>query len=66
MHDDSAGAHAVSVPCYVCGRMVRLCDALCDLDGPAFEAYYCPACVPAGEKVTERVDFTGQHRTTGV
>ena len=38
--DHSAGARAVSVPCIVDGRMVRLADAVSDLDGPAFKAYY--------------------------
>jgi hypothetical protein len=38
--DHSDGALAVSVSCLTCGRMVRLADALVDLDGPAFEAYY--------------------------
>lgn len=43
--DHSIGAHAVSVPCYKCGSMLRLSDAVMDLDGPAFEAYYHATCL---------------------
>lgn len=31
--------------CVVCGRMGA---TVADLDGPAFQAYYHPECVPAG------------------
>jgi hypothetical protein len=47
--DHSAGAHNVQIQCYVCKAMLGLCDALIDLDGPAFEAYYHKACLPPGE-----------------
>lgn len=53
IRDLSPGAHAVSVPCLACGRMLRLCDALIDADGPSFKAYYHTACAPApdGERL---------------
>lgn len=37
--DHSTGAQAVSVPCYMCGKMHRLADSVIDRDGPAFRAY---------------------------
>jgi hypothetical protein len=48
IQDHSFGAAAVSVPCFKCGRMVRMVDTLIDLDGPAFQAYYHKACAPVG------------------
>ena len=64
LHDNSAGAHAVNVRCYVCAKWLQLSQALCDLDGPAFEAYYCHACAGAVSgkafpKVSVRVLFDG-------
>lgn len=44
--DHSAGASAVSVPCYRCGRMHPMVDSTMDLDGPSFRAYYCLDCTP--------------------
>ena len=44
--DQSAGAHAVSVSCLKCRRRIQLSSAIVDLDGPAFEAYYCASCFP--------------------
>lgn len=44
--DTSRNAEVVSVPCLVCGRMLRLADAWIDTDGPAFRAYYHEACLP--------------------
>ena len=35
----------VSVQCCVCLQMVPLQDALADLDGPAFQAYYHANCL---------------------
>jgi hypothetical protein len=49
VRDTNLGAHNVSVPCLVCGRMLLLSDALIDRDGPAFRAYYHPACLPKEE-----------------
>jgi len=49
MHDNSAGAHAVQVSCYRCGARIWLHQALADLDGPAFQAYYCVPHFPWGE-----------------
>lgn len=46
VQDKSAGAHAVSVPCLECGRMVSLSEAFIDTEGPAFRAYYHGACLP--------------------
>jgi hypothetical protein len=46
VRDRSPGARAVKVPCLVCGRMVRLADALIDAHGPAFKAYYHEDCAP--------------------
>lgn len=54
-HDDSAGAHSVSVLCYVCGALTPMHRTLIDFDGPAFRAYYCLACVPARARVTKRL-----------
>lgn len=53
VYDHSHGAAAVSVPCYVCNKMVRLCDALIDREGPAFRAYYHRGCLPHGLKLPE-------------
>jgi len=39
--DDSAGARAVYVSCYTCGARRLLADMDIDLDGPAFQAYFC-------------------------
>jgi hypothetical protein len=51
VRDTSFGAHAVSVVCLTCGKLVRLCDALIDPNGPAFRAYYHdqPECRPTKE-----------------
>lgn len=43
--DHSVGARSVDVPCYVCGKMHQLANSTMDLDGPSFQAYYCPSCV---------------------
>lgn len=43
--DHSAGARAVTVTCYHCGKRAQLADMVSDLDGPAFEAYYHPHCI---------------------
>jgi hypothetical protein len=42
--DNSHGAYAVRVSCYCCGITARLADMRSDLDGPAFQAYYCVKC----------------------
>ena len=51
--DHSAGAHAVWVPCSVCGRVLRLSDSLIDVDGPAFQAHYHRECAPSGTSPEE-------------
>lgn len=43
--DHSAGAYVVSVPCFKCAKMLSLSDAVMDLDGPAFQAYYHANCL---------------------
>ena len=48
VQDHSDGAYAVSIVCFECGRSLRLADAIIDSEGPAFRAYYCADCVPAG------------------
>ena len=48
VYDHNPGAYAVKVPCLTCGGTVRLADAVIDRDGPAFRAYYCETCKPAG------------------
>lgn len=52
VRDHSAGARAVDVFCFVPHgdgkRRVRLSETVIDLDGPAFEAYYCPDHAPEG------------------
>lgn len=52
--DHSAGARAVSVSCLKGDGMVKLADAVVDLDGPAFQAYYHAACAPAGDITPNR------------
>lgn len=46
--DHSDGAYAVRVQCFACKAMLLLADAIIDLDGPAFEAYYHRGCIPFG------------------
>jgi hypothetical protein len=46
IRDHSPGAYAVRVCCLICHKMFSLADMVIDRDGPAFLAYYCPACVP--------------------
>jgi hypothetical protein len=46
VQDHSPGAYAVTVSCYGCGERRSLADMFADLDGPAFQAYFCPECVP--------------------
>jgi hypothetical protein len=48
VYDHSPGARAVSVPCLACGVMVRLSDAIIDLEGPPYRAYYHVQCLPVG------------------
>jgi hypothetical protein len=38
--------HGQVVTCRECGDRVRLEQCAADLDGPAFDAYYCVACIP--------------------
>lgn len=47
--DHSAGARESTyrVPCYQCGKMIKLRDSLIDRDGPSFRAYYCEEHLPA-------------------
>ena len=42
----SESAKTVSVQCCACLKMVRLSDALFDLNGTPFHAYYHEACAP--------------------
>ena len=44
VRDLSLGASAVDVSCMHCGKRVRLNTCIMVLNGPAFEAYYCPPC----------------------
>lgn len=46
VRDGNPGAYAVKVQCIDCGTMRLLAEMLIDRDGPAFRAYYCPACLP--------------------
>ena len=32
------------VYCYACNRIFSLARVICDLDGPAYRAYYCQPC----------------------
>ena len=32
------------VYCYTCNHIQPLSRVICDLDGPAFRAYYCQSC----------------------
>lgn len=36
----------VGVYCLACGKHVWLHDAIVDIEGPAFKAYYHQGCVP--------------------
>jgi hypothetical protein len=47
VRDRNPGAHEVRVLCLACGHWLYLSEALIDLDGPAFEAYYHAECAPA-------------------
>lgn len=61
--DKSAGAHNVAVTCLKCGSRHHLSDMLCDLDGPAFRAYYCPQCFPWPEgsrRLAGRSEWNGR------
>ena len=49
VRDHSDGAYAVSVPCLAGDGMVRLCEAVIDIHGPAFQAYYHQKCAPDGD-----------------
>lgn len=53
VRDTNPGAYAVRVPCLTCGRMLLLADAVIDLDGPAFQAYYhdTAECRPREETI---------------
>lgn len=48
-YDHSPAAGEVRVSCYRCGRMRPMAEMLMDLNGPSFQAYYCPECLPAEE-----------------
>jgi len=47
VRDDNPGAHNVRVSCIECGGWHWLYKMSMDLDGPAFKAYVCDACLPA-------------------
>lgn len=38
----------LSLRCRLCGKFVPAEQVLADLDGPAFQAYYCAPCINAG------------------
>lgn len=42
------------VICYRCARAVAFSEMWADLDGPAFQAYYCAACKPQPETQEEK------------
>ncbi len=44
--DHSIAAGNVRVPCYQCSKMLPLSEALIDLAGPPFQAYYHLTCLP--------------------
>ena len=44
-YDHSHGAANVRVHCLNCDRGVWMADAIIDLDGPQFQAYYCRPCL---------------------
>lgn len=48
VQDHGPGARATRVPCIGCGPKIGpyLSDCVIDLDGPAFQAYYCPSHRP--------------------
>ena len=47
--EGSKGANDVSVRCLICDRWLKVSEAMCDLDGPAFVAFYHRACISRGE-----------------
>jgi hypothetical protein len=66
VNDHSPGAYTVSVPCLTCGRMVRLCDALIDPNGPAFKAYYHVECRPKHTQIPQTCNRNGCTRCNNV
>ena len=48
--DSSFGSDTLRVQCLGCAKMLRLCDAIIDREGPAFKAYYHLACLNASRK----------------
>lgn len=45
-----------------CGRIVWLSEALCDLDGPPFKAYYCRRCADGLEAEARAADLLAAAR----
>jgi len=61
--DQTAGARAVEVVCFSCGKMLRMSDALIDTKGPAYQGYYHRDCLPSGlknEEITTLVSTVGR------
>jgi hypothetical protein len=52
---DDANSPEVSVTCSKCGRSVSSRNAFADLDGKAFESYYCHECATSPEVKTRNV-----------
>jgi hypothetical protein len=49
VRDTSRHARAVTVACRACGLTLWLSEALIDLAGPAYQAYYHEQCAPRKE-----------------
>jgi len=41
------GGPSLNVTCCKCHATVNTAEAVADLDGKPWEAYYCPRCVPS-------------------
>lgn len=54
--DHSLAAAAIRVPCLYCGKMLLLAEAIVDLNGPAFRAYYHSDHAPLGDVASCNVD----------
>ncbi len=60
----------LTVTCFGCHVRVNLADTYADLDGPTYQAYYCPNCVippwvellaAAWREIGEVIGFITQH-----
>lgn len=59
IYDHSEGDYEVAVPCYVCGKMFTLADMAVDVEGPAFQVYYCSKDVPTNATLPTMCDRSG-------